>query len=311
VDEERAVSLEHQEPHSFRQMGRQPARIRDFAAGEDETHCPRTVVSRSDVSRTIEDDVASGASTDQQWERILRGDGAIAVAVRLNRRLFALFPSPWRCKSCNAPFKGPASGTFRWIGYSPSAKNPSVCARCIERAPNGGAVVPLSVLMADLRGYTKMTEGLSPTQVPEAVNRFYETSSKALLSAEAPLGQIEGDLVMGLFVPGLAGRQYRRKAVEGATGLLRAIDWVGIGVGIASGEEFVGNVGGGGFKDFTALGDVTNVAARLTAKAAPGEILVDAATYAAVAALHPLAERRELELKGKSAPVEAFALRVQ
>jgi adenylate cyclase len=241
----------------------------------------------------------------------LRGGDGFALAVRLNRRLFGLFPSPWRCKSCNAPFKGPASGTFRWIGYSPSAKNPAVCARCIERAPKGGAVVPVSVLMADVRGYTQMTEGLSAAQVPGAVNRFYAASSSALSSAEALLGQIEGDLVMGLFVPGLAGRDYHQKAVEGGSRLLRAVDWLGIGVGIASGEEFVGNVGGGGFKDFTALGDVTNVAARLTAQAAAGELLMDAATYDAVATHHPDAERRELELKGKSATVEAYAIRVR
>jgi adenylate cyclase len=252
--------------------------------------------------------MARATSNDQKWEQILRGEGALAVAVRLNRRLFALVPSPWRCKSCNAPFRGPASGTFRWIGYAPSAKNPTVCARCIERAPKGGAVVPVSVVMADVRGYTQMTEGLSATQVPAAVNRFYETSAKALSSAEALLGQIEGDLVMGLFVPGLAGTEYRRKAVEGAIRLLRAVDWLEIGVGIASGEEFVGNVGGGGFKDFTGLGDVTNVAARLTASAAPGEILMDADTYDAVGGLHPEAEQRKLELKGKSAPVEAFAI---
>lgn len=252
--------------------------------------------------------MARAASNDQKWEQILRGEGALAVAVRLNRRLFALFPSPWRCKSCNAPFRGPASGTFRWIGYSPSAKNPTVCARCIERAPKGGAVVAVSVVMADVRGYTQMTEGLSAMQVPEAVNLFYEASSRALLSAEALLGQIEGDLVMGLFVPGLAGREYRRRSVEGAIRLLRAVDWLEVGVGIASGEEFVGNVGGGGFKDFTAVGDVTNVAARLTASAAPGEILMDVGTYEAVAALHPEAEQRMLELKGKPAPVEAFAI---
>jgi adenylate cyclase len=250
-------------------------------------------------------------TNDGKWERILRGDGAIAVTVRLNRRLFALFPSPWRCKSCNAPFKGPASGTFRWIGYSPSAKNPSVCARCIERAPKGGAIVPVSVVMADVRGYTLITERLSPLQVPKAMNRFYETSSRALLSAEALLGQIEGDLVMGLFVPGLAGRDYRRKAVDGGTRLLRAVDWIGVGVGIASGEEFVGNVGGGGFKDFTALGDITNIAARLTAHAASGEILMDTATYEAVAAHIPRVERRQLQLKGKRAPVEGFAVQIR
>ncbi|MEP7225018.1 MAG: adenylate/guanylate cyclase domain-containing protein, partial [Actinomycetota bacterium] len=137
----------------------------------------------------------------------------------------------------------------------------------------------------------------------------------ALLSADGLLGQVEGDNVMGLFVPGLAGKDYPRKAVEGGSALLRSIGygsgagiWLEIGLGIASGEEFVGNVGGGGYKDFTALGDVTNTAARLTAQAAAGEIVIDALTYEAVAEEYPDAERRELELKGKAPRFEAFAI---
>ena len=160
-----------------------------------------------------------------------------------------------------------------------------------------------------------MTEGLSPLEVTHLANRFYEAGSAALLSADGLLGQIEGDLVMGLFVPGLAGKNvYRRKSVRGALRLFEAVgyggegNWLNLGIGIATGEEFVGNVGGGGYKDFTALGDVTNTAARLSSAAAPGELLVDAETYAAVAHDHPEAERRELELKGKSAPVEAYAI---
>src|SRR5437762_3713191 len=93
---------------------------------------------------------------------------------------------------------------------------------------------------------------------------------------------------MGLFVPGLSGRDYPRKAVAAAVALLDAVGyrtavgpWMKIGVGISTGEEFCGNVGGGGFKDFTAVGDVTNTAARLTARAAAGEAIVDAATRAA------------------------------
>jgi adenylate cyclase len=171
------------------------------------------------------------------------------------------------------------------------------------------------VLFADVRGYTKLTEGISPAEVPALMNRFYEAASSALLSAEGLLGQIEGDNVMGLYVPGLAGNDYRCKAVAGGLALLRGIgygedagNWLDVGVGIATGEQYVGNVGGGGYKDFTALGDVTNTAARLTAKAAAGEILVDAGTYASVAPQHPAAERRELELKGKAAPVEAYAI---
>jgi adenylate cyclase len=172
--------------------------------------------------------------------------------------------------------------------------------------------------MADVRGYTALTEGLSPLAVTELANRFYEAGSAALLAADGLLGQIEGDLVMGLFVPGLAGKGvYRRKAVEGGLGLLEAIgygqetgNWLDVGIGIATGEEFVGNVGGGGYKDFTALGDVTNTAARLSSAAAAGEILMDAETYGAVADRHPHAERRLLDLKGKSEPVEAVSLQV-
>jgi adenylate cyclase len=164
------------------------------------------------------------------------------------------------------------------------------------------------VLFADVRGYTTIAEGLAPAQTTALVNRFYETASSALLAHEGLLGQIAGDEVMALFVPGLAGKEYRRNAVEAARSVLRSVDWLELGVGIASGEEFVGNVGGGGYKDFTAIGDVTNTAARLVKTARVGEILVDAGTYESVAAEYPDAERRELELKGKSSIVEAYAI---
>jgi hypothetical protein len=64
-----------------------------------------------------------------RWEGILRGDSPLSGMQRAYRRFFALMPSPWRCKFCNAPFKGPVAGTLKWIGYAPSVKNPSICAR--------------------------------------------------------------------------------------------------------------------------------------------------------------------------------------
>lgn len=194
-------------------------------------------------------------------------------------------------------------------------KNPQLCARCVESAPEGGAVVPLAILFADMRGYTSLTERLGTIAATALVNRFYEVASKAFLPFEGLLGQIAGDEVMAIFVPGLAGGSYRAKAVHAGMSLLDAAgygkstpSWVDVGVGIASGEEFVG-VGGGGFKDFTAIGDVTNTAARLTSVAQAGEIVMDAATHAEVADDYR-AERELLSLKGKGAAVEAFRLRV-
>jgi adenylate cyclase len=119
--------------------------------------------------------------------------------------------------------------------------------------------------------------------------------------------------VEGLFVPGLAGPHYRQKAVEAARSLVRVVRYTNspggaleVGIGIASGEEFVGNVAGGGYKDFAAVGDVTNTAARLTSVARNNEIVVDAETYAAVARAYPDAREQRLVLKGKREPVEAY-----
>jgi len=254
---------------------------------------------------------------EPRWSGIFRGETPIALAPRIGRRLYGLVPSPSRCKFCNAPFRGRYGGTFRRLGYEPSRKNPSICARCIERAPEGGAIVPMSVFFADVRGYTTMAEKLSSVEATVLLQSFYETASKALLAHEAVLGQIAGDEVMAFFVPGLAGVDYRRKAVAGARALLQAVGyggpqgpWLTVGAGICSGEQLIGNVGGGGFKDFTALGDVTNTAARLQGLAEGGEIGMCPSTYEAVADEYPDAEARALELKGKETPVQSFWIRV-
>jgi adenylate cyclase len=248
-----------------------------------------------------------------RWVGILSGESILAFPQRAGRRLFGLMPSPWRCKFCNAPFRGPYAGTMMRIGYTPSSKNPQICARCIEHAPEGGAIVPVTVLFADVRGYTALCERMPAADVSAFVNRFYQTASSALLAEEGLLGQIAGDEVEGLFVPGLAGAHYRKKAVEAARSLVRVVRYTDspggtleVGIGIASGREFVGNVAGGGYKDFAAVGDVTNTAARLTSSAANGQIVVDAETYADVARAYPDARQERLALKGKRDPVEAY-----
>ena len=81
-----------------------------------------------------------------------------------------------------------------------------------------------------------------------------------------------------------------------------------MGIGICSGQAFVGKVGGKEVSDYTVLGDTVNVAARLQGAAAPGEILLAQETFAQVADEFPQAVRKELELKGKSEPVIAWQI---
>ena len=118
-------------------------------------------------------------------------------------------------------------------------------------------------------------------------------------------------------MPGLSGRDYPRKAVAAAAALLEAAGyrtpagpWIQIGIGISTGEEFCGNVGGGGFKDFTAVGEVTNTAAGLTSRAVAGEVLVDEATHAA-APEFSFATGDTVMLKGTGQPVDTHRLALE
>ena len=83
--------------------------------------------------------------------------------------------------------------------------------------------------------------------------------------------------------------------------------WIPIGAAVNSGRTYVGNVGGHGVVDFTALGDSVNTAARLASSAGAGEALLSETVYAAVAGRFPNLEQRSLALRGKEAP---FAVRV-
>ena len=121
---------------------------------------------------------------------------------------------------------------------------------------------------------------------------------------------------MALWLPGFAGRDtYIAKMVGAAEALLRAVGyggadepWLPLGVGLDCGTAYVGNVGEGHVKDFTALGDVVNTAARLSSAAAAGEILVarETASQAGIEAAPD--DLLALELKGKGEPVEAVRI---
>jgi adenylate cyclase len=227
----------------------------------------------------------------------------------MNRHL----PSSPRCKLCLAPF----GGLGRVAGIKQSRKNPSFCRGCFEMAPVGSVEMEVGVLFADIRGFTTWCESRSPHVVADALNRFYATTSNALTSRDGLVDKLVGDEIMGLFLsvfPSL-GENTCDVMVTAAQDLLAGIDQapadadrVPVGIGLTFGVASVGNVGAGEVKDFTAVGDVVNTAARLQASAAPGEILVSAEVYQRVAARFPNATPRMLELKGKAEAVSAYSL---
>ena len=229
--------------------------------------------------------------------------------VRVMRHL----PSEPRCRLCNAPYGGIGGRIMRRVGFGPSRKNPSICNTCFEMAPMGGVETEIGVLFADVRGFTSLAETLEPKRVAGLLNRFYGCASR-ILSRSAVIDKLVGDEVMALYLPQLIGNGWENELVRDARELLEAVGfgsgtepWLRVGIGLDVGEAFVGNVGAGEVKDFTAVGDVVNTASRLQSSAKPGEIVMSERLFDRLSPGTVSARPETIELKGKR---EAEAVRV-
>jgi adenylate cyclase len=227
----------------------------------------------------------------------------------LNRRL----PTDPRCKFCLVPF----GGIGRVLRIRPSRKNPNFCMGCFEMAPIGGTDMDVGILFADLRGFTAWCEQQPPSQVERALNRFYSVTTRAITDADGLVDKLVGDEVMGLFLTAFRslGEQTCEIMVAVAEEIVRGLhaavdtdDPLPVGIGLNYGTARVGNVGAGDVKDFTAVGDVVNTAARLQASAAAGQIVMSDSVYERVAERYPALARVDLALKGKSGVVAGRVL---
>ncbi len=227
------------------------------------------------------------------------------------KRVFLALPKGPHCGICGAPFAGLGGRLVRPLGYRPSRKSPSLCDVCVEASPPGGMTMETGVLFADIRGFTGLSERADPAAVSALLRRFYAAAEEALFP-EALIDKLIGDEVMALYLPfGSLAEHAPRVMLEHARALLAAVGYGGrdgpfaeVGVGLDFGEAFVGNVGGDSYSDFTAVGDVVNVAARLQGAAAGGEILVSARLVERLGAAP--GEPVELQLKGRAEPVAAY-----
>jgi adenylate cyclase len=229
-------------------------------------------------------------------------------------RVMRKLPSSPRCALCNAPYAGFGGRIVRRFGFGPSRKNPRLCNVCFEKAPMGGSEMDVGVLFADIREFTSLAERSEPERMAELLNRFYATATEVLCH-HAIIDKLVGDQVMALYVPMLFDDDVAEHMVDDARALLSAAGygtddepWVKLGVGLDYGQAFVGNVGAGEVKDFTAIGDVANTASRLQGAAASGEIVISSRVHALAKDRAPEATSRELMLKGKVEPETAMVV---
>ena len=256
------------------------------------------------------------APNEEMWRALLLGTDPRYARTR---SWLKHVPSEPRCKMCAAPFGGVGRPLMHLLHRDRWSKNPRYCGACFQvlQTHHGGAEIEASFLFADVRGSTSLAEQVTPTEFRRLLDRFYEVASRVLVQHDAIVDKFVGDEVIGLFIPALAQAAHAARAVEAAKALLRATGhadpagpWIPVGIGVHTGNAFIGSVGEPPVTDLTALGDAVNTTARLSSAAATGEALVTDAAAAASGFDTTALERRQLELKGKRDATPVFVVTV-
>jgi class 3 adenylate cyclase len=184
----------------------------------------------------------------------------------------------------------------------------------------GGESRLVTVLFADIRGFTPLTEGMEPQEVIALLNECMEYLSKAIDAEGGVVDKFIGDEVMAVFGAPVAWDDHARRAVASAIRMrvgmatfnairkARGDRPLAIGVGINSGVAVAGNMGSSNRMNYTVVGDVVNLASRLAGQARPGEILISGATLRLVGdgVTAPSVEGRVL--KGFSSEIDVHAV---
>jgi class 3 adenylate cyclase/tetratricopeptide (TPR) repeat protein len=226
------------------------------------------------------------------------------------------------CGECGSPLgapkpEPPPPATPTPQSYTP----PHLAAQILQsRSALEGERKQVTVLFCDLVGSTSLAERLGPEAMHLLLNRFFELALSEVHRYEGTINQFLGDGFMALFGAPIAHEDHARRAALAALGLQKLLgehrDELGgregldlkVRMGINTGWVVVGGIGDELRRDYTAIGDTTNLAARLQQHAEPGAILVSEDTSRFLhgsARLEPLSP---LQVKGKEAPVQAFRL---
>ncbi|MEJ7617114.1 MAG: adenylate/guanylate cyclase domain-containing protein [Pyrinomonadaceae bacterium] len=183
----------------------------------------------------------------------------------------------------------------------------------------GGANQLITVLFADIRGFTRLAEHARPEQVVHLLNRYFTAMTEIIFAHDGTLDKYLGDGLMALFGAPQATPQDAANAVAAAVQMQRrmevfneelrteGIEQFRIGVGLHTGEATVGYIGSERRSEYTAIGDTVNLAARLESNASGGQILMTEATaQAAAESPYVLRPREAINVKNRVQPVPLY-----
>jgi adenylate cyclase len=184
----------------------------------------------------------------------------------------------------------------------------------------GGETRYVTVLFADVRGFTRFTENNTPTKVVETLNKVYNQFVEVVFEHKGTFDKFLGDGLITFFGAPVSQEDDALRALKTALEMQRRFATLeeeinrglnaplrGVGIGVHAGEAIVGNIGSERAMDYTAIGDTVNTARRLQEEAGPGEIYISEAVYKKVPQANVILLEPKM-LHGKAEPFTTYAL---
>ena len=180
----------------------------------------------------------------------------------------------------------------------------------------GGERSDITVLFADIRGFTRFSEQVSPEQLVSVLNRYIAAAADAILDQDGTIDKFLGDAVMAWFNAPIHQPDHALRAVKAALGIRAAVQrlqyelpaahHLSFGAGIHYGEAILGLVGTEKRVDYTAIGDSVNTAKRIQENSTGNQILVSEAAYRLISSQVAVKPIAPLQAKGKRAPLQVY-----
>ena len=184
-----------------------------------------------------------------------------------------------------------------------------------------GVVQPITVLFADIRGFTTMSETMEARDVVQMLKEFFTSMSAVIFQCNGTVDKFIGDCIMALFGAPVPSAAAARDGLQAAIRMQRQMELLNlsrkrrnaplfqIGIGLHCGPAVVGNIGSDNRVQYTAIGDTVNVAARLTSKAAASQIIVSEDVRACIPDVNRFEALGEVALKGRATKTNIYSAR--
>lgn len=182
----------------------------------------------------------------------------------------------------------------------------------------GGTIQNITVLFADIRSFTTLSEREKPEKILQLLNRYFSEMTDVIFMYGGTLDKYIGDGLMALFGAPTVSPDDADNSVRAAIAMQRRLEdlnkqltmegfnEIGVGIGLHTGEAIVGYIGSEKRSEYTAIGDTVNLASRLEANALAGQILMSGVTASALRDTFPLTPRASITVKNRVQPVPLF-----